>query len=274
MLALIPGKTYRRRDLHAEVGGQSQGGISTPSGHPIVLLFSGEQGEQYGYHDGFQDDGSFWYTGEGQIGDMQMIRGNRAIFTHLQTGKTLHLFQYEGRGEVKYEGQAVYMGHHYTTAPDRNNDPRQVIVFELAVEAPAVGVPDLTPDVADVGPRWLWQRPLEELKQAAFAQEDLVRSAVDRSTKAYFRNDVIKVYVLRRAAGFCEGCGAPAPFTTRKGTPYLEPHHIRRRADNGPDHPLWVIALCANCHRRVHYGADGHDYNMHLATRVATIEEF
>jgi 5-methylcytosine-specific restriction protein A len=272
MLGFIPGKTYRRREIHADVGGQGQGGISTPSGHPMILLFSGEQGEQYGYHDGFQDDGSFWYTGEGQVGDMQMIRGNRAIFTHLEAGKALHLFQYEARGQVKYISQAEYVGHHYTTAPDRNNNPRQVIVFELAVNAPADGVPDLTPSDAELGPRWLWQRPMEELKHAAFAQEDLEHGAAERTVKTYFRSDLIKVYVLRRAAGYCEGCGAPAPFLTRKGTPYLEPHHIRRRADSGPDHPLWVIALCANCHRRVHYGADGHDYNMHLANLVASIE--
>jgi 5-methylcytosine-specific restriction protein A len=272
MLPFISGRTYRRRDIHADVGGQGQGGISTPSRHPLILLFSGEQGEQYGYHDGFQDDGSFWYTGEGQIGDMQMIRGNRAIFTHLQTSKALHLFQYETRGLVKYEGQAIYTGHHYASAPDRNSDPRQVIVFELAVDAPAAGVPDLTPIDVELGPRSLWQQPMKDLKQAAFAQARIERAAAARNVTVYFRSDVIKVYVLRRANGYCEGCGAPAPFLTRKGTPYLEPHHIRRRADSGPDHPLWVIALCANCHKRVHYGADGHDYNMHLADRVAAIE--
>jgi hypothetical protein len=39
--------------------------------------------------------------------------------------------------------------------------------------------------------------------------------------------------------------------------PNLEPHHIRRLADGGPDHPRWVAALCPTCHRRVHHGVDG-----------------
>lgn len=70
------GQEYRRRDLHTVYGGQRQGGISTPQQFPIVLLFTGESGEQYGYGDTFQADGTFWYTGEGQVGDMEMVRGN------------------------------------------------------------------------------------------------------------------------------------------------------------------------------------------------------
>src|SRR6266446_1576038 len=87
------GQEYRRRDLHSKYGGQRQGGISTPLQLPILLLFTGESGEQYGYSDGFQEDGTFWYTGEGQIGDMEMVRGNRAVRDHEAEGKALHLFE-------------------------------------------------------------------------------------------------------------------------------------------------------------------------------------
>jgi 5-methylcytosine-specific restriction protein A len=272
MLAFVPGKTYRRREIHQAVGGQMQGGISTPSKHPVVLLFTGEQGTLYGYEDGFRPNGTFWYTGEGQVGDMQMVRGNAAICYHQRSVKALHLFEYVGRGTVQYVGQASYLAHHDEVAPDRNNDPRRVIVFELAVDTPSIGVPDLTPGDAAVGTPKLWHQPMQTLRDAAFAQESPSEGASERKAKTYFRSELIKVYVLRRAEGYCEGCGAPAPFPTRKGTPYLEPHHLRRRADNGPDHPLWVIALCPNCHARVHYGADGHDYNSKLAERVANIE--
>jgi len=68
------GKECKRRVIHAQYGGQTQGGMSTPSSHPIILLFTGEQGERYGYVDKFQPDGVFWYTGEGQVGDMQFVR--------------------------------------------------------------------------------------------------------------------------------------------------------------------------------------------------------
>jgi len=67
------GQIYRRRDLHAQFGGQNQGGISTPSSHPMILIFTGDTGAQYGYHDGWDEDGSFRYTGEGQVDDFAGI---------------------------------------------------------------------------------------------------------------------------------------------------------------------------------------------------------
>ncbi len=98
MEMFTPGQTYRRRtDLHAHYGGQQQGGISTPTENPFIFIFTGESGEQYGYQDAFQPDGTFWYTGEGQEGDMDMVRGNRAIRDHHVKGKTIHLFEQAGR---------------------------------------------------------------------------------------------------------------------------------------------------------------------------------
>ena len=78
------GQTYnRRQDIHDEFGGQQQGGISTPTA-PFIFLFTGEMGEQYGYEDGWSD-GVFLYVGEGQRGDMEFVRGNKAIRGHCQS---------------------------------------------------------------------------------------------------------------------------------------------------------------------------------------------
>jgi 5-methylcytosine-specific restriction protein A len=67
--------------------------------NPLIFLFTGESGEQYGYEDGWDDNGVFLYTGEGQEGDMEFVRGNRAIRDHALDGKDLHLFQALGKGE-------------------------------------------------------------------------------------------------------------------------------------------------------------------------------
>ncbi len=82
----------------------------------------------------------------------------------------------------------------------------------------------------------------------------------------------MKNYVLARAKGRCEGCKKPAPFIRLDGSPYLEPHHIRRVSDGGPDNPAFVIALCPNCHRLVHAGRDGKFYNDELLASMETIE--
>jgi 5-methylcytosine-specific restriction protein A len=81
------------------LGGQRQGGISTPTKRPIVLLFTGESGSDHGYQDAWLDDRPFSYTGEGQRGDMTFSRGNVAIRDHVKNGKTLHIFRQLDRGE-------------------------------------------------------------------------------------------------------------------------------------------------------------------------------
>lgn len=56
--AFVPGQLYRRRDLHAGYGGSYQSGISFSSRAPVVFLFTGDSGEQHGYRDGPQPDGT------------------------------------------------------------------------------------------------------------------------------------------------------------------------------------------------------------------------
>ena len=95
----------RRRDIHGKFGGQRQGGISTPNQHPVIFLFTGASGETYGYKDGWGSAGTFEYTGEGQKGDMQFVRGNKAIRDHSHDGKDLLLFeQLPKRGGVRFAG--------------------------------------------------------------------------------------------------------------------------------------------------------------------------
>jgi 5-methylcytosine-specific restriction protein A len=266
------GEIYRRRVLHEEFGGQRQGGISTPSDYPIVFLFTGESGQQYGYHDGYQDDtGIFLYTGEGQTGSMQLTRGNRAIAEHQQNGEELHLFETAERGYVRYVGPATYLGHTWRTAPDRTGTPRNAIVFELAIGDEPVGTAIALRSESSF-PRALWSQSLESLRRLALEISPRHAAPEERKRNVYQRSEAVKVYVLRRSKGTCEGCGQPAPFKRSDGSYYLEPHHIRRVADSGPDHPQWVAALCPNCHRRVHYGEDGTSFNDWLARRINEIE--
>ncbi|MGY6037608.1 HNH endonuclease [Aeromonas sp. AE23HZ002T15] len=73
---------------------------------------------------------------------------------------------------------------------------------------------------------------------------------------SYARDPKVKAWVLMTAAGLCECCDKPAPFTTTTGAPFLEVHHLRTLADGGSDTIGNTVALCPNCHRALHYGAD------------------
>jgi 5-methylcytosine-specific restriction protein A len=102
-----PGGIYNRaRDIHDIYGGQRQGGISTPKAAPLIFLFTGETGDQYGYQDGPRDDGIFAYTGEGQVGDIEFVRGNLAIRDHIKNGRDLLLFEaLSSPGNYRFQGE-------------------------------------------------------------------------------------------------------------------------------------------------------------------------
>ncbi|HEX8209025.1 MAG TPA: HNH endonuclease signature motif containing protein [Longimicrobium sp.] len=239
----------------------------------MIWIFTGDQGEQYGYEDGFRDDGTYWYTGEGQVGDMKMIRGNWAIQNHVQLSKSLHLFESTQPGYVRYVGEMQYLDDHEQVAADREGNPRRTIVFELAPVSSEEGTAAADIVVDRVGRGLPKTKSLEELRRIALESASAGATPQQRKANAYRRSQAVRAYVLRRAAGYCEGCGFEAPFRTPTGSPYLEPHHIRRRADGGPDHPRWVVALCPNCHRRVHFSNGGATYNEQLAEKVIALEE-
>lgn len=113
---------------------------------------------------------------------------------------------------------------------------------------------------------------IDELRRVALLKARPVVSGKRRSVIYRARSLAIRLYVLRRANGQCEGCGTPAPFFRVDGSPYLEPHHITRLADDGPDHPARVIGLCPNCHRRAHFADDKKRFNDSLTRRVGYFE--
>ncbi|KPM55182.1 restriction endonuclease [Frankia sp. R43] len=124
-----------RRDVHARYGGRRQGGIGPSRSTPNVLLFTDpERGRAHGYFDGWGDDGCFHYTGEGQLGDQQMVQGNLSILRHREQGRALRLFR-AAQGGVEYLGPFEVDPDHpwYTSeAPETGGGPiRTVIMFRL-----------------------------------------------------------------------------------------------------------------------------------------------
>ena len=263
-----PGRIYNRvRDIHDVYGGQRQGGISTPKSAPLIFLFTGETGDQYGYSDGPRDDGIFAYTGEGQVGDMEFVRGNLAVRDHISNGRDLLLFEkLRQPGSYRFVGYFACDGHEYATSPDRTGATRRVIIFHLR---PAASGEE--PEIEQAAAQ-LRDKPLEELRRRAI--EDAVAHPERREGRRSYieRSASVRAYVLTRAGGICESCDKPAPFRRSNGEPYLEPHHTRRLADGGPDHPLWVGAVCPACHREIHHGEKGRTKNDELQKKLVLIE--
>jgi hypothetical protein len=132
--SLRAGDQIKRTELHARYGGRRQGGIAPSTQSPNVIIFTAPSGHKYGYFDGWQADGCFHYTGEGQTGDQQLKQGNRAIAEHAEKNKSLRLFA-GASGTVTYVGEfklAEDRPYYRTDAPDVTLEAiREVIVFRL-----------------------------------------------------------------------------------------------------------------------------------------------
>jgi 5-methylcytosine-specific restriction protein A len=262
------GKIYNRQlDIHGAYKGQSRSGIVTPGEAPFVFLFTGSAGHKYGYADKWTDDGVLQYVGEGQEGDMEFVRGNKAIRDHSENGKDLLVFGALGKGEgVRFLGQFSCASWEYGRGPDINGNDRRIIVFHLI---PFEGL--VEPPNQIIGT----DNSLDLLRAKAY---EASKSAIEGSSSGarsvyYKRSQDVRTYVLVRAHGICEACLRSAPFNRLDGTPYLEPHHTRRVSDGGPDHPLWVGAICPNCHREIHHGEKGRELNTKLQEYIKRIEQ-
>ncbi len=101
----------------------------------------------------------------------------------------------------------------------------------------------------------------EQLLRLALQHEKLKPEEVvsEKASKRIKRDPVISKYAKVRAAGFCELCGKPAPFVNKSGEPFLETHHIIPLAESGADTIENTVALCPNCHRKMHLLADPDD---------------
>lgn len=127
----IPGKIYIRKEIHDTYGGQRQGGISTLARFPAILIFTGDSGENYGYKDEWKSNDVFIYTGEGQIGDMEFVRGNKAIRDQKTNNKEIYLFKKLGQGKVQYISKMELVKYYYEQGFDLKDNKRKIIRFEL-----------------------------------------------------------------------------------------------------------------------------------------------
>jgi hypothetical protein len=73
---------------------------------------------------------------------------------------------------------------------------------------------------------------------------------------AYERNPDVVAQALSDAGGRCQECKNEAPFKRRAdNSPYLEVHHRVPLSRGGEDSVANAVALCPNCHRKLHYGS-------------------
>lgn len=95
------------------------------------------------------------------------------------------------------------------------------------------------------------EKPIDELRKIAEKKSSKSSPSILQA-RVYHRDPAIAAYVKKRANGHCQLCGASAPFKDQNGDPYLECHHIVWLSKGGIDSIDNCVALCPNCHRKMH----------------------
>ena len=93
---------------------------------------------------------------------------------------------------------------------------------------------------------------LEKLRKIAESKQSTNPKEYISNTTQKVRSQCIAEYAKKRANGICQLCKKKAPFNSKDGDPYLESHHIIWLKNGGEDTIENTVALCPNCHRKMH----------------------
>jgi 5-methylcytosine-specific restriction protein A len=202
------------------------------------------------------DGDIMYYTGMGLRDDQSLnFMQNKTLSESRVNGVDIHFFEVLDEAIYTYQGQVELVDNPVQEQQDdEDGNSREVYLFPLMRKdrtTPVIPKRELD-KTFETKVRRESRRSLEELKTEASKSTAIPGSRVTTST-SYQRNPAVKAYTLKRADGVCELCEQDAPFKNKSGKPYLEVHHIKQLADDGYDNIENTVALCPNCHKKMHY---------------------
>ncbi len=244
------GKIYSNKEICAIFGCGNMGGMRKVNAtNSLILITDPSKGI---YEDRWDDD-TLYYTGMGKRGDQKIDSNqNKTLKNSKENNTAVHLFEVERKTEYIYRGLVELIKEPYCEdQEDVDGNMRRVWVFPLKTSYKF-----LSGEVLD---------HKNKKKEEAFKRltnEELlekIRSNADKPTSRrsinrteYERNPAIIELAKRRSKGSCELCEKKAPFENNDKKPYLEVHHIDWLSEGGADILSNVVALCPNCHRKMH----------------------
>jgi 5-methylcytosine-specific restriction protein A len=249
---LIVGGVVSHFDLIEEFKCGNMGGMRrSRATNSLVIISDHTKGL---YDDKWYED-ILHYTGMGKKGDQDInFMQNRTLAESATNGVNVHLF------EVLVPTQYIYRGIvNLTEQPYQETQigddglPRKVWMFPLKVQTDAQNVYETSiEEYLKSKEKSAQKLPLSELrKRAEYNGSNKVSSRFVLSN-AFIRDVYVAEYAKRRANGICQLCEKQAPFHDNEGKPYLECHHVEWLSQGGSDTIENTVALCPNCHRRMH----------------------
>lgn len=249
-----------------------QGGMrKSNKNNCLVLIVNHTKGL---YDDQWQNDRLIHYTGMGLTGDQSFVGPtsgqNKNLADSNISGLPIYLFESFQPNEYIFCGAAKLIENYFWSEQlDIENGVRKVIVFPIQLNIKEIPIEII--QLRNKAKDNTFERGIKKVKKLDY--DELAKLAHKRSkinqytlretrSRVYGRDPVIAMYTKRRAAGVCELCGEDAPFIDKQGEPYLECHHIVWLSRGGEDTIENTVALCPNCHRRMHVVDDKEDFKL------------
>ncbi len=243
------GKTYSNDEIKEIFKCSPQGGMRKSNTTKTLVIFSDHTKSIY---DDIWYDDTLIYTGMGKKGD-QVLKGNQNItlYESETNGIKVHLFETFVSTKHIYKGLVKLSGTPFIgEQEDVDGINRKVWLFPLKL----INNIPIEKNLLE------YNKTLKSKKARKMTQlelKDKIKNKTKPSTrtvisKTYVRDELVSQYAKNRANGICDLCGSNAPFNDSHGNPYLECHHIKWLSDGGEDSLYNTVALCPNCHKKMH----------------------
>lgn len=195
------------------------------------------------------------YTGMGKNGD-QVFKGNqnKTLAESNTNGVDIHLFEVIEPAKYIYQGIVKLCDQPYQeTQKDESGQSRKVWMFPLKVVASDFAITETEFEIYERAQK-AKAKSLSRDNLEAKAKESSSEQVSNRkvTSNVFVRNPFVTEYVKLIANGICGLCDQPAPFIDKSGKPFLHSHHVEYLANGGKDVIENCIAVCPNCHARIH----------------------
>lgn len=261
-----PGSNLINDDLIGHFLCSPQGGMRRSNRTNTLVIVSNHVASIY--DDRWVDD-VLHYTGMGQVGSQSLeFNQNKTLNESNFNGVSVHLFEVFTAKTYTYIGEVVMADKPYQEMQlDVKGQERFVWIFPLRLKS---GVPPAVPDDTLKQLSQLKEKRARKLSDAeveALARRQGRVNVGKRNTRVtqHQRSPWVAEHAKRRSKGQCDLCKEAAPFNRKDGAPYLETHHIEWLVNGGADTVENTVALCPNCHRKMHVLDDQADRKLLVA---------
>lgn len=197
----------------------------------------------------------FHYTGMGTKGDQSLnFAQNKTLDESIDNGVSVHLFEVFVEKEYSYIGRVELSAKPYfEKQPDEDGLIRDACVFPLKMadgKTPTINK-EYSQKAFEFKSKQAKRLSNDEVARRAKSAKKIVGTR-NTVSQQHDRDPWVAEHAKRIANGTCQLCEKAAPFANMKGEPYLETHHIVWLAKGGEDSINNTVALCPNCHRKMH----------------------